>query len=102
MSRVVGGTWGHLSANVGTSKHVGGNKVSTISLLGCGTSVALTTGPTDEEQEEDGCMYRYGIICLHDDITIKGVYRLSYYKIFELSIQRYKRGTQQLNLLIKR
>jgi hypothetical protein len=50
ISLVVGGTWGHLSANVGTSKHAGGNRVSTISLLGCSTSVALTMGPTDEEE----------------------------------------------------
>jgi len=28
-----------------------GNRVSTISLLGCSTSVALATGPTDEEEE---------------------------------------------------
>ena len=30
----------------------GGDRVSTISLLGCNTSVALATGPTDEEEEE--------------------------------------------------
>jgi len=30
----------------------GGDKVSTVSLLGCSTSVALATGPTDEEEEE--------------------------------------------------
>ena len=47
------GTWGHLSANVGTSKHAGGNRVSTISLLGCSTSMALTMGPTDKEEEEE-------------------------------------------------
>ena len=29
----------------------GWDRVSTISLLGCGTSVALATGPTDEEEE---------------------------------------------------
>jgi len=29
-----------------------GNRVSTISLLGCSTSVALVTGPTDEGGEE--------------------------------------------------
>ena len=34
---------------------------------------------------EDGCMYRYGIICLHAEITIKGFYKISEYKIFELS-----------------
>ena len=28
----------------------GGNRVSTISILGCSTSVALTMGPTDEEE----------------------------------------------------
>ena len=31
----------------------GGDRVSTISLLGCSTSVALATGPTDEEEELD-------------------------------------------------
>jgi len=31
-----------------------GVRVSTIGLLGCSTSVALATGPTDEE-EEDQC-----------------------------------------------
>jgi len=28
----------------------GGDRVSTISLLGCSTSMALATGPTDEEE----------------------------------------------------
>jgi hypothetical protein len=28
----------------------GGDRVSTISLLGCSTSVALATGPSDEEE----------------------------------------------------
>ena len=32
----------------------GGDRVSTISLLGCSTSVALATGPTEEEEEELG------------------------------------------------
>jgi len=31
----------------------GGDRVSTISLLGCSTSVALATGPTEEEEEEE-------------------------------------------------
>jgi len=31
----------------------GRDRVSTISLLGCSTSVALATGPTDEEEEEE-------------------------------------------------
>jgi len=35
--------------NVGTGGR--GDRVSTISLLGCSTSVALATGPTDEEEE---------------------------------------------------
>jgi len=30
----------------------GGDRVSTINLLGCSTSVALATVPTDEEEEE--------------------------------------------------
>jgi len=30
------------------SKQVGGDRVSTISLLGCSTSMALATGPTEE------------------------------------------------------
>jgi len=34
----------------------GERRVSTINLLGCSTSVALATGPTDEEEEEG---YRY-------------------------------------------
>jgi len=44
-----------VGASVGERRKVqtrGGNRVSTISLLGCSTSVALTTGPTDEEEEE--------------------------------------------------
>ena len=32
----------------------GGGRVSTISLLGCSTFVALATGPTDEEAQR-GC-----------------------------------------------
>jgi len=39
--------------NVGTSKQEGGDRVSTISLLGCSRSVALATGPTGEEEEEE-------------------------------------------------
>jgi len=34
------------------SKEAGGDRVSTISLLGCSTSVALATGPTDEEEQQ--------------------------------------------------
>ena len=30
-------------------------------------------------------MHRYGIICLHAEITIKGFYKISKYKIFEFS-----------------
>jgi hypothetical protein len=41
--------WGHLAANIGTSKQAGGERVSTISLLGCSTSVALAMGPTDKD-----------------------------------------------------
>jgi len=29
----------------------GGDRVSTISLIGCSTSMSLATGPTDEEDE---------------------------------------------------
>jgi len=37
---------------VGTSKQAaGGDRVSTISLPGCSTSVALAMSPTDEEEE---------------------------------------------------
>ena len=36
--------------NVGMSKTGGEDRVSTISLLGCSTSMALATGPTDEEE----------------------------------------------------
>ena len=45
-------SWGDVVASVGERGNVqtrGGNRVSTISLLGCSTYVALTTGPTDEE-----------------------------------------------------
>ena len=38
---------------MGTSKHAageGGVRVSTVSLLGYSTSVALATGPTDEKE----------------------------------------------------
>ena len=34
-----------------TSKQAVGDRVSTISLLDCSTSVALAMGPTDEEEE---------------------------------------------------
>ena len=37
---------------MGTSNQVGGDRVSTISLLDCSTSVALATGPTDEEENK--------------------------------------------------
>jgi len=36
---------------MGTAKQAGGDWVSTISLLGCSTSMALATGPTDKEKE---------------------------------------------------
>ena len=39
--------------NVGTSKTGAGDTVSTVSLLGCSTSVALAAGPNDEEEEEE-------------------------------------------------
>jgi hypothetical protein len=51
-----------VGASVGERGNVqtrGGNRVSTISLLGCTTSVALTMGPTDEEEESHrghGCL----------------------------------------------
>jgi len=39
---------------VGTSKQAGeGDRMSTISLLGCSTSVASATGPTDDEEEKN-------------------------------------------------
>ena len=37
---------------MGTSKQEGEDRVSTISLQGCSTSMALAMGPTDEEEEE--------------------------------------------------
>jgi hypothetical protein len=42
----------------------GGDKVSTISLLGCSTSVALAMGPTDEE-EEPGVLYKFAVHIVH-------------------------------------
>ena len=38
---------------MGTSKQVGGDRVSTVSLLGCSTSVALAMDHTDEEVEPE-------------------------------------------------
>jgi hypothetical protein len=58
-------TWGHLVANVGTSKHAGGDRVSTISLLGCSTSVALAMGPTDSKKNGYGW---YTFAVLYTDI----------------------------------
>jgi len=37
----------------GNVKTGGGDRVSTISLLGCSTSVALAMGPIDKEEEEE-------------------------------------------------
>ena len=45
---VPGGKRGNVQTCAG-----GGNRVNTISLLGCSTSVALAMGPTDEEEEEE-------------------------------------------------
>ena len=40
----------------------GGNRVSTVSLLGCSTSVALAMGPADEEEESQANPCRiYGV-----------------------------------------
>ena len=47
--------------NVGTSKQAGGDRVSTISLLGRSTSVALATGPTDEEEGFQTCSFPMNI-----------------------------------------
>jgi len=48
-----------------------GDRLSTISLLGCSTSVALATGPTDEEEEEEEklgiCMVA---VSLHSVLTV--------------------------------
>ena len=44
---------GDVGAPVGERGNVqtrGGDRVSTINLLGCSTSVVLATGPTDEEE----------------------------------------------------
>jgi len=37
---------------MGRSKQAGGDRVNTISLLGCSTSVALAMGPTYKEKED--------------------------------------------------
>ena len=44
---------------MGTSKQVGGDRVSTKSQPGCNTSVVLATGPTEEEEH------------IHHDVVIK-------------------------------
>jgi hypothetical protein len=49
---------------------------------------------------EAGCMCRYGVVRLHAEITIKGLYKVSKYKVLKLLIQRYKHKTKQLNLII--
>jgi len=38
----------------------GRDRLSTISLLGCSTSLALATGPTDEEEEVHECRWYCG------------------------------------------
>ena len=68
------GTWGHLSANVGTSKHAEGNRVSAISLLGCSTSVALTMGPIDEEEQSRPVGFPVINVCNKGNITKRPVY----------------------------
>jgi hypothetical protein len=73
---------------VGTSKHVGGNRLSTISLLGCSTSVALTMGPTDEEEEVQGnvfCwtyMFKGLDIFAFDTCMIEGICCEFHYNIY--------------------
>ena len=37
----------------------GGGRVSTISLIGCSTSVALAMGPTDEEEDGQPDFYNW-------------------------------------------
>jgi len=44
-------TWGVPGGEHGNAQ-MGGFRVSTISLLGCSTSVALAAGPTGEEEED--------------------------------------------------
>jgi len=60
---VPGGEYGNVQIG-------GGDRVSTISLPGCSTSVALATGPTDEEEEEEAAIY-----VLHD--VVRRLYSLS-------------------------
>ena len=45
-------------ANMGMSKQAWGDRVSTISLLGCSTSVALATGPTERRKKEEIIQYK--------------------------------------------
>jgi len=51
------------------------------------------------EHNGDGRLKDYSIVCLHAEITIKGFYKISKYKAFELLIQRYKHKTHKLNLM---
>jgi len=50
-------TWRYLAANVGTSKQPG-DRVITINLLGCSTSMLLAMGPTDEEEETSNHVWK--------------------------------------------
>ena len=56
---------------MGTSKQAGEDGVSTTSLLGCSTSVALATGPTDKDEVEEryGEMHMYKAMHGHCFIT---------------------------------
>jgi len=45
-------------------------------------------------------MVRYVIACLHDEIKVKDLYKITKYKVFELWIQRYKHKTQKLYRII--
>jgi len=48
--RVPGGKCGNVQTGWG-------DRVSTVSQLGCSTSVALAMGPTDEEEEEENLIH---------------------------------------------
>ena len=60
-----------MGVSVGERRNVqtrGRNRVSTINLLGCSTSVALTMGPTDEEEEEDAVHVSDGFSVHHQEL----------------------------------
>ena len=66
-----------MGASVGERVNIqtrAGNRVSTISLLGCSTSVALAMGPTDEEEQSRPFGFPVINVCNKGNIMKRPVY----------------------------